>query len=238
MTPTPMKIVLLPGLDGTGHLFQWLIPHLNGLDVQVESLPQEGPQDYAHLTAFLAERMPKNEPFILLAESFSTPIAVELARQNSNIQAVIFVAGFLSKPRHLTLRLARRYIGKQHLLRPWVKWFSARWLFKKQANPEMLSVFYDCLHKLDNKILRARLTSISRLKCASTKIKQPCLYLRPHMDVLVTHNTLAEFVQTCPKLQVIGFDAPHFILQTQSQSAAQRIREFLHEKVETHLNPQ
>jgi hypothetical protein len=29
----------------------------------------------------------------------------------------------------------------------------------------------------------------------------------------------------------MGFDAPHFLLQTQSHSAAQRIREFLHDKV-------
>lgn len=234
MTSIPMKIVLLPGLDGTGDLFQWLIPHLDGIDLQVESLPQEGPQDYASLTALLAERMPKDEPFVLLAESFSTPIAVELAQHNKNIQAVIFVAGFLSKPRHFSLRLAKRYLGKKQLLRPWVKWLGARWIFKKQASQDVLAAFYDCLHKLDNKILRARLASISRLKPHPIKLQQPCLYLRPHMDVLVTHNTLAEFVQTCPKLQVMGFDAPHFILQTQSHSAAQRIREFIIDKVINH----
>lgn len=234
MKSVPMKIILLPGLDGTGQLFQWLIPHLDGMDVRVESLPDEGPQDYASLTALLAERLPKDEPFVLLAESFSSPIAVQLAQQNSNIQAVIFVAGFLSKPRRLSLRLAKRYLGKKQLLRPWVKWLSARWIFKKQASHDVLAAFYDCLHKLDNKTLRARLTSISRLKPHPVKLQQPCLYLRPHMDVLVTHNTLAEFVQTCPKLQVMGFDAPHFILQTQSHSAAQRIREFINDKVINH----
>jgi pimeloyl-ACP methyl ester carboxylesterase len=233
MRAARMKIILLPGLDGTGQLFQWLLPHLDGFDVQVESLPQEGPQDYPHLTAVLAERLPKDEPFVLLAESFSSPIAVQLAQQNSNIQAVIFVAGFLSKPRRLSLRLAKRYLGKKQLLRPWVKWLSARWIFKKQASHDVLAAFYDCLHQLDNKILRARLASISRLKPHPIKLQQPCLYLRPHMDVLVTHNTLAEFVQTCPKLQVMGFDAPHFILQTQSQIAAQRIREFIQDKVST-----
>ena len=234
MTSARTKIILLPGLDGTGHLFQWLTPYLDDMDVQVESLPTEGPQDYTSLTAWFAERLPKNEPFVLLAESFSSPIAVQLAQQNANIQAVIFVAGFLSKPRRLSLRLAKRYLGKKLLLRPWVKWFGARWIFQKQATQDVLAAFYDCLHQLDNKILRARFSSISRLKPHPVKLHQPCLYLRPHMDVLVTHNTLAEFVQTCPKLQVMGFDAPHFILQTQSHTAAQRIREFIHDKVINH----
>ena len=76
-----MKLVLLPGMDGIGELFSPLIPELNSVDYIVIPFPQTGKQDYHTLTAFIREKLP-GQVFILLTESFSGPIAVQLAQQN------------------------------------------------------------------------------------------------------------------------------------------------------------
>jgi len=75
-----VKLVLLPGLDGTGELFEHFV---NALTDQTQALifryPAEARLGYAELTKFVKEQLPVNEPYILLGESFSGPIAVSIA---------------------------------------------------------------------------------------------------------------------------------------------------------------
>ncbi|PSD32440.1 alpha/beta hydrolase, partial [Stenotrophomonas maltophilia] len=79
-SPTPQHVLMLPGLDGSGRLS---IPFLSalqahGLTTQAITLPAQGGQDHATLAQRLWSQLP-GHPFILLAESFSGPLAVELA---------------------------------------------------------------------------------------------------------------------------------------------------------------
>lgn len=49
-----MKLILLPGMDGTGMLFEPLLRELRELDTEVVPLPNSGPQDYASLAEVVA----------------------------------------------------------------------------------------------------------------------------------------------------------------------------------------
>ena len=74
-----MKIILLPGLDGTGHLFE---PFVHALPTEVEasviSYPADSALSYTELVDFVSHKLPK-EDFFLLGESFSGPIVYQLA---------------------------------------------------------------------------------------------------------------------------------------------------------------
>jgi len=78
-----MTLVLLPGLDGTGDLFADFVSALTpNLDARIVRYPKDRLLSYADLFSFVVSAIPENQPFVLLAESFSTPLAVRLAATN------------------------------------------------------------------------------------------------------------------------------------------------------------
>jgi pimeloyl-[acyl-carrier protein] methyl ester esterase len=75
-----LKLVLLPGTDGTGELFR---PLIERLPREIECVPVRYPGDrwmsYLDLAGFVACQCPASGPFVLVAESFSTPLAIQIA---------------------------------------------------------------------------------------------------------------------------------------------------------------
>lgn len=78
-----VALVLLPGLDGTGRLFVDFVAALGAeVEVTVASYPTDTPLGYAELTAVARSFLPPDQPFFLLAESFSGPIAISIAQSS------------------------------------------------------------------------------------------------------------------------------------------------------------
>ena len=75
-----LKLVLLPGMDGTRTLFQPFVDALAGeFEIQIVRYPTHKAFGYEELEAFVRAALPTDSPFILLGESFSGPIAVSIA---------------------------------------------------------------------------------------------------------------------------------------------------------------
>lgn len=73
-------LVLLPGMDGTGLLFDPLVKALSGtLPFTVVAYPPTAAAGYADLQAFAESAMPPDKPIVLLGESFSGFIAIAIA---------------------------------------------------------------------------------------------------------------------------------------------------------------
>ncbi len=95
-----MKIVLLPGMDGTGLLFKDFI-RASPLDCLVLSLPESGEQSHKALSEIMVNNLP-TDAYALVAESFSgglVPYLIQSAKVKP--QAIILVASFLHSPRPL-----------------------------------------------------------------------------------------------------------------------------------------
>src|SRR5437588_12592602 len=95
-----LTLVLLPGLDGTGNMFrgfkQALPADLNTVTV---AYPPDRVVTMSALVDVVKKHCPSDAPFVLLAESFSTPIALQFASHNSgNLVGVILCAGFATSP--------------------------------------------------------------------------------------------------------------------------------------------
>jgi len=75
-----LALVLLPGMDGTGQLFEPFVAALGEeFSVQVVRYPATEPLGYAELASLVRAALPTDRPFVLLGESFSGPIAISVA---------------------------------------------------------------------------------------------------------------------------------------------------------------
>ena len=219
-----MRLVLLPGMNGSSALFAPLIEALGEIDCQPLSLPRQGPQDYHSLSEAPYPQL-GSTPFVLLGESFSGPLAYQLAlRQPTGLRGVIFAASFLTRPnaalpllRHLPMPLALATQPK--LLRALC--------LDRTAEEEILQRVQWEIRRLDQKLLRARLTTLARLQAPTQALDLPCLHLWPQQDRLVASAAAERLPQFCSDIRQIRLNGPHFILQTQPKACAEAIAEFI-----------
>ena len=96
-----LVVVLLPGLDGTGKLFDRLLLSCpRQFEPQVVVYPGDKMLDYHELEVLVRERLPQRRPFIIVAESFSGPLAIALASRGiDNLVGVVLAASFVTPPR-------------------------------------------------------------------------------------------------------------------------------------------
>ncbi|MBD3675032.1 MAG: hypothetical protein HUJ26_16055, partial [Planctomycetaceae bacterium] len=106
MNDDAIKIILLPGMDGTGELLECFVERApQKFEPFVVPLPQKALSSYPELADRVIRHIPINEPFLLLGESFSGPLALEIAsRQLTDLMGVILVASFVTPPVSQRLR--------------------------------------------------------------------------------------------------------------------------------------
>ena len=224
-----MKLILLPGMDGTGKLFSPLINLITDIDLEVIPLPYEGPQDYDSLTQWVSTKLPESD-FILLAESFSGPIAANLSRQNNpHLKSVIFVASFLSVPSRWKLTVARclpiKFLSKMPGARFFYKSFCLRW----DANPDLLKLFESVLAEVPQAVLKARLKTMSDLAYQPFSSDLIATYIQAADDKLVPVNAIKNFFKTYSHINLVKIRAPHFLLQSKAEESAKIIRTVIEE---------
>src|SRR5687767_5910188 len=97
-----ITLMLLPGMDGTGHLFAPFLEALgNEFNVKVVRYPGTEALNYAELEAVARAAMPDG-PFVLLGESFSGPIAISLAASGSpHLKGLVLCCTFARNPKPL-----------------------------------------------------------------------------------------------------------------------------------------
>ncbi len=220
-----MKLVLLPGMDGTGMLFDRLIALLP-LDCQIIVLPKGADQSYTYLTEYCIGRLPR-EDFVLLAESFSGPIAARIASdRHPNLKAVIFVATFLQPPSPPLLKLARLISPLTLLHFPFAHW-GIRVFCIGAAYP--MERFFQALSDVGRAVLEARLIALAGLQaneiigCNSL----PVLILSAQKDSLVAKDAVEAIKKRFPNHSEYCLPGTHFLAQTNPNACAERIIDFL-----------
>src|SRR4051812_11267801 len=101
MEPFAVKFIFLPGMDGTGLLFEPLL-RLWKEDAPplVISYPSDQLLGYDALESLVGSRLIERDPYILIAESFGGPIAMRIAaRRPPNLRGLVLSATFVREPR-------------------------------------------------------------------------------------------------------------------------------------------
>jgi pimeloyl-ACP methyl ester carboxylesterase len=145
--------------------------------------------DYNELEIYGTEKMPSNERFVLLAESFSGPVALNIAAKGQmNVVAVMLVATFIKNPLHFNFLRFQRFIGASLFRLPIPRSFIRNFLLGKDASETLVSEFFDVLNSVNPRILAHRLRLIlhANAKQALVECPVPILYLRATEDKVIT----------------------------------------------------
>jgi pimeloyl-[acyl-carrier protein] methyl ester esterase len=114
-----IRTFVLPGLDGSAELRAEFVTALAPeFEATVLAYPNDIPLDYDGLTEWARQRLPTDEAFVLIAESFSGPVAIKLAAARpEGLIGVVLTATFACSPRPALAPL-RALVGWLPLLRP------------------------------------------------------------------------------------------------------------------------
>jgi pimeloyl-[acyl-carrier protein] methyl ester esterase len=219
-------LVLLPGMDGTGALFDFLLPHLSSdFAPKVISYPTDTALSYEKLAELVFAQLPA-EPFALLGESFSGPVALAVAQRCAPV-ALVLVCTFATNPRPALAAvkpLLRWLPSPSKLLGP----LSVA-LMGREETPALRSALSRSLQSVAPAVLRHRaacaLSASAEIHLAN--VRCPVLYLQASRDRIVPPSCARAVKRILPSTQVVRLEAPHFLLQTKPAAAARAIEDFL-----------
>ena len=219
------EIVMLPGMDGTAELLKDVSDRLSAhRRTRVIAYPTQRAMNYDQLTALVEELVP-NEPFVILGESFSGPIAIEIAaRKKNHVAGLVLAATFAKHPMPAPFSaLARAF---NHTWIP--RYVSEAALLGSKGTPEIRTALAEALSKVSSNVIRMRIIEALQVDMRSTlkEIVCPTLCLTGQQDRLVGRgcaNAIRSALADC-EIQVL--DAPHMLLQTNASEAADIIARF------------
>ncbi len=226
-----VTLVLLPGMDGTGELFEPFIAALGGeFTVKVVRYPTDEPLGYAELEAFARAAVPTEGPFVLVGESFSGPIAVALAASASQqLKGLVLCCTFVRNPRPL-FNVLRSLVGFVPVGLAPVGMLS-RLLLGRFCTAALRAALAKSLAQVAASALRARLAAVLAVDMSGklSAVTVPTLYLRASRDRVVPPSASVLVSQIAPSTRIVELDAPHCLLQAVPAEAARTVRAFVHE---------
>ncbi|WP_193531753.1 alpha/beta fold hydrolase [Roseateles aquatilis] len=221
-----IRLVLLPGMDGTGQLFG---PFLAALGVTVDARVVRYPPSmasYQELVAFAANELPTDGRYIILGESFSGPIATALAAgRPAGLVGLVLCATFVKSPRPRFNSL-RSLVGLLPAIAPPIKPLS--WLLCNEAAGSQLPHLRSAIASVPPSTLRARLGEVLAVDASESlrDVSVPILYLRALHDRLVPRDASQVIQQLRQDVTVVDVEAPHFLLQTAPEASAAAVQRF------------
>lgn len=221
-------IYMLPGFDGTGLLFE-PITKAFGYRCRTSVLSFNGEVTLEDYVQSVSARLPRHRA-IILAESFSGPIALSLlARYPGRFEAAIICAGFARSPFGSLLGLSHwiteSFLGRSPLQNLLLNKFCTADEVSEKVKQAVLSVE----EMMAPEIIKMRFNMIAGLNVAPllSRISAPVLYLRALKDRLVSSQLREELFENIPQICLKEVDGPHLLLQEQPQICADAILNFL-----------
>ncbi len=223
-----LTLVLLPGMDGTGVFFEdfagALRPEFKPIIVVYPNDPSLG---YAELEALARAALPQNEPYLILGESFSGPIAISIAASNPpGLLGLILCVTFARNP-HPLLPLVSA------ILKPLPAWRVPRFIQQPNLFGRFNSSYLRAkLHKVrglvSQKTLKSRLEAVASIDVSEKlrRVTVPTLYLRAKRDRVVSRASCDYIRKIHPSVEVVELDGPHLVLQTMPAAAAAIVGDF------------
>jgi pimeloyl-ACP methyl ester carboxylesterase len=225
------RLVLLPGMHGTGELFQEFMSMIpEPKHIQALCYPNDVSPSYRQLLGAVQFTAPESDPFFLLAESFSTPLAIQFAAtQPANLEGLILCAGFASSPVRGWRRIAASLLAPAlfHLALP--EFASRRWLVGPDAPLSLLESVKSASTLVRPKVLSTRLRAIFAcdVRKELNRVAVPILFVQATQDRIVPATCLEEIRRIKPMIEVAKIDGPHLILQRRPQESAMIVSKFI-----------
>ena len=216
-------VVLLPGMDGTAELFA---PLREVWDAQVPLHPVR--YDPADATARYPDRpvdLPDG-PLVLVGESFSGPIAMQLAR-DERVVGLVLCCTFATSPVPRCLRLATSVAVAAPVITP-PALAVRRFMVGRDADDGLVSLVRRAIDEVPAATFRRRVRDVLTVDAreALGAIRCPVLVLSASNDWLVPRRCTDELLALRPDAEHVSLQGPHLLLQARPRAAALAMANF------------
>jgi pimeloyl-ACP methyl ester carboxylesterase len=224
------NIVFMPGLDGTG-LSAEPLTRLFPPDAVVTLIryPADKLLSFAEILECAAAQFPAGVEPVVIAESFSGPVAIELiASGRVQAKCLILCATFARAPRPILFRISR-FLGLAKLIRPVMPQHFFRIFLGKKYMASLIPLWERVHAGVSPRVLSHRLGLINSIDVTKwlDKLSIPCCYLQATNDRVVPSSCLVDMEKSISDLVIKKIKSPHFILQAEPQACLRAIEEFL-----------
>ncbi len=229
--PRNQHLVFMPGLDGTGKSFEPLLPFIAADNlVTIVSYPADRILSFEETVESAAGQIPAGRPPVVIAESFSGPVAVRMiASGRVEARALVLCATFARPPHPFVWRVVH-YLRLPLFIQPLM---SKSFFNYVMGNPKQAAALLPLWKKVHADVpahvLTSRLALVNHVDVTRDlrKLDIPCLYLQATDDRIVPAGCLSVFERNVAQLSVKKIKAPHFILQSDPENCLAAIDEFL-----------
>jgi pimeloyl-ACP methyl ester carboxylesterase len=216
---------------GTVELFSDFAAALpGGIAAQAVGYPNDISLSYAELLELVRSSFPASAPYVIVAESFSTPLAIQFAAMHpANLKGVVLSAGFATSPVRGLLRFLTPFLAPLLSLVP-VNEFGATLMTHGSTVPEpqqaQLRAAIACVQP---RVLMDRVRAVVACNVLDDlrRVNVPVLYLQARYDRLVNAACLEEIRRVKPDIEVVVLDSSHMLLQQVPSEAAQIVLDFV-----------
>jgi len=218
-------LVLLPGLDGTGTLFDPLIRELPaGIEARVVAYPRDRCLGYAQLEPLVRAALPTDRPFALLAESFAGPLAIRMGAANApGLAGIILSCSFARSPYPFS-RVAAGLVRSTspNLIPP--DWRAALILGSESRGP-IRTMIDQAVASVSHEVIAHRAASVLEVDDTPllSRLQIPVLYLRASNDHLVPASAGEWIRQHARRVELLEVEGPHMLLQARPATSARAI---------------
>lgn len=224
------KLLLLPGLEGSGDLFAGLAEALGPAHkVEIVRYPASC-RTYVDASSIVRQALSRLRPLLIVAESFSTPLAIQIAADaHSDVAGLVLCNGFVANPlsgiESMMASVSAPWLFRMPLNSVAVRTF----LVGPDASDELVRAVQSAVAPVSPSVLCARLHAVMHCDAreASSRIQVPTLYLHAQRDRLIGEAGLKQILRIRPDVQVTRIDGPHLLLQKEPQRCAEVILQFL-----------
>jgi len=223
-------LVFMPGMDGTGLSFEPVLPLLpDSAKITVVRYPADKLLSFDETVECAAAQIPPGDPPIVIAESFSGPVAIKMIGTGRiKARALILCATFAKSPRPVIWRVMH-FLRLPLLIKPDMPKRFFRFVIGDDYLLDKLLPLWKKIHaRVPARVMQQRLKLINDLDVDAwlAQIKIPCLYLQAAYDRVVPASCAEEIKKSAPFVDIIKINAPHFILQAAPKACLKAIADF------------
>lgn len=221
-------LVLLPGMDGSGELTADFVSALRlSSKPTIVSYPADKPWGYAELVDYVRSLLPKDRPYVLLAESFSGPVAITIAASNPvGLAALVLVCTFVRCPIRVPRSIAQ--LGLHAPVGTVCRAMAARLVLGRFSTLTTRTRIRKAVSSLSAPVWCRRLRSVIEADVADRlrHISVPVLCLCARGDRILSRASSVEISRLCPGARTMEIDGPHFLLLCKPDECADAVRAF------------
>lgn len=228
VNPGAARLILMPGLDGTGVCFGPLTRALPpDVPRTVITYPDDEGLSLKDHADFVAARL-TGENTVLVAESFSGLVALALLHERpAHVKGVIFSATFAEPLHPFLIRTAASIPGAPFLAKRLPAWLLNVFFFHSYADRTLENMLRESLLQVGPAGLRQRARLIAAgYPSPDDRFAVPCLYLQAAQDRVVPASAADWFRSRFASFELVRLDAPHCLLQTRPAESAAAIMAF------------